>query len=188
MYKKSKTGGAVFSRANSPGVHSNGEHVLNMIDLTNKKVGRLSVLNQHGAQGKQLTWLCRCDCGNTVVVRGDHLREGTTRSCGCLGKENRENGANFKHGGRKTRLYSIWAGMRKRCTNKNCTAYGNYGGRGIKVCKEWKDFSVFRDWALKSGYLDSLSIDRINVDGNYEPANCRWATAKMQANNRRKRR
>lgn len=91
---------------------------------------------------------------------------------------------NFKHGGRNTRLYRCWKGMRNRCYNPNNPKYYRYGGRGIVVCDEWEDFAVFRDWALANGYNDELSIDRIDNDGNYEPSNCKWSTPKEQANNR----
>jgi hypothetical protein len=159
-------------------------------DITGKRFGRLVALKlDHYHQRKNASrlqyWLCRCDCGNEVVVAKPSLGKATF-SCGCLGKERRlTSKGNFKHGGKHTLLYEKWKGIFARCNNKNNISYKNYGGRGIKICPEWHDFASFRDWALANGYQDDLSIDRIDVNGNYEPLNCRWITIKEQSNNKR---
>jgi len=107
------------------------------------------------------------------------------KSCGCAMPKLIGN-ANRKHGGFGTRLYNIWVNMKRRCKNPNLACYKNYGGRGISVCQKWSnDFSIFKKWALKSGYKDNLSIDRINNDGNYKPGNCRFVTKGENCRNQR---
>ena len=157
-------------------------------DLTGQKFGRLTVVKQNGHKGKKVAWLCRCDCGNYTTVTGSELKTGGTKSCGCINKERMHgNKIRLTHGGTKTRLYGIWNSMKQRTENPKTISYEYYGGRGITVCDEWRDsFEAFRDWAQESGYRDDLTIDRINVDGNYDPGNCRWATRKEQMHNTRR--
>lgn len=146
------------------------------MDLAGQKFNMLTVLEFYDVQNGMSRWLCKCDCGNEVVVYGRHLKSGNTISCGCYYKKhNHEFG--YKHGWAKTRLYRIWSDMKARCLNPNEKSYKWYGGKGISVCEEWlSDFTEFRDWALDNGYNDKLSIDRIDSSENYCPENCRWIT------------
>ena len=155
-------------------------------NLTGKKFGKLLVLEQHGRnRNKSVLWLCRCDCGNETVASNGSLIGGTVQSCGCLKQRQRE--AVTKHGLHNTKIYKKWQSMKTRCNNPNASNYKDYGGRGITVCDEWlNDFESFYRWAINNGYKEGLTLDRIDVDGDYTPSNCRWATIAEQNNNQRK--
>lgn len=164
-----------------------------MHNLYNQRFGRLLVIGytrdyvtKNGTTVSR--WICLCDCQKDLlesnreysyIATGD-LLTGKVKSCGCLHED-----IVSKHGHSKTRLHKIWVDMRSRCRNPNLECYHNYGGRGIKVCEEWENFDSFMMWANSNGYNDKLTIDRIDVDGNYEPNNCRWITKKEQENNKR---
>ena len=173
----------------------------NKVDLTGKRFGRLVVLEQAeyhiDKKGRKIRmWKCKCDCGNETIVRHGGLQRGTTTSCGCFHKET-VGRLKRTHGlSHKSHLYSVWKNIKDRCYREKCKSYHNYGGRGIAMCDEWRsDYKAFYDWSMANGYKEEqtaggvniLSIDRINNDGNYEPSNCRWVTADVQAKNKRKR-
>lgn len=157
------------------------------IDLTGQRFGRLMVVRYAGrSRGKKNLWLCKCDCGNEKVVAVDKLHSGNTKSCGCLQREVHRK-CRMTHGKSDTKLYLVWREMITRTENQNAERYGIYGGRGISICGEWhNDFQLFYDWAIQNGYKEGLTIDRIDVNGNYEPDNCRWITPYEQSRNLRK--
>lgn len=127
---------------------------------------------------------CKCDCGNIIITRYADVKSGNTKSCGCQLIESVHNRKDY-HGKMHERVYQSWRAMKLRCYNEHSEKYKNYGGRGIAVCVEWKDdFMAFYKWAIDNGYRDNLTIDRIDVNGNYEPSNCRWVTMKQQARNK----
>lgn len=167
-----------------------------------KRVGRLTLIEKRRIPNGRWTrggWLCRCDCGTEKVFRTDQL--GDTVSCGCYNKERNYNSqdnprhkkyayADSQRSSPYIRLYDVWKHMLGRCNNPNDTSYPNYGGRGIQVCDEWRDYAKFKTWALDNGFDihktgQEQSIDRIDVNGNYEPKNCRWADIYVQSNNKR---
>lgn len=162
-------------------------------DLTHKRFGQLVVLSQAGRNKYgHLVWLCQCDCGNRKIVDGQHLRHGNTRSCGCMESLNRKNFGTRSirtHEASETPLYKAWMRMKVRCNNQNSDHWNDYGGRGISVCAEWNhSFEAFQKWALENGWRQDLTLDRIDVNGNYEPSNCRWITnAEQQCNKRNNR-
>ena len=157
------------------------------LDLTGCRFGRLVVIEQvpTSALDNKRRWLCRCDCGNTLITTTQNLRKGDTKSCGCF-KHDSTVARMLKHGDTGTHLYNVWKAKRKRCYNDRNTDYKYYGGRGIRVCDELNsDFESFKRWAVSHGYSPELTIDRINSDKDYSPSNCRWITMKSQCNNRR---
>lgn len=150
-------------------------------DINGQKFGKLTAVKYLYVKNGHAIWLCKCDCGNFTKVASNDLLKGGTKSCGCLQKE-----SHTKHGKYKERLYNIYRGIKQRCYNHNRKRYKDYGGRGIKMCDEWlNDFMMFYDWSMANGYDDTLTIDRIDNDGNYEPNNCRWVTPKQQVRNQR---
>ena len=167
---------------------SKSEEVIYIKDLVNEIFHDLKVISFAGKRNRTRYWLCECKCGNRKEIREDHLTSGVTHSCGCKKKSQiiQRNKENTKHGKRYTRVYKIWQAMKYRCYNPNSDEYQYYGERGICLCDEWNNnFSKFYNWVINNGYKDNLTIDRIDVNGNYEPDNCRWTTMKIQENNKR---
>lgn len=150
-------------------------------------LGELKLLEIVGSnKHKKRIGKYRCFCGKTFETLLASVKNKLTQSCGCYSSFNSKNNHLLKHGESSSRLSNIRSKIRQRCTNPNCEDFYNYGGRGITVCEEWRnDFTKFRDWALANGYSDELEIDRIDVNGNYEPSNCRWVNESIQRTNQR---
>jgi hypothetical protein len=148
-------------------------------DLTNLEFGKLTVIELSHIKSRKSYWKCLCSCGNETTVRSDCLRDGNTKSCGCLNFEPK----GIIHNMHNTKLYHVWASMKDRCSNLKNKKYEYYGGKGVKVCESWLEFLPFYNWAIENGYKEKLTIDRIDVAGNYEPNNCRWITQQEQSEN-----
>ena len=158
-------------------------HPANFIDLTGQKFNHLVVLGISGRTQKgQIIWECKCDCGCITQSVGNNLKNGRKKSCGCM----TDRSFNKKHGMTRTRIYSTWLSIKKRCYNPNNKDYYNYGGRGIEMCQEWKSsFVNFYDWAISNGYNDNLTIERKDNNKDYCPDNCKWIPMSEQSGNRR---
>lgn len=152
-----------------------------VVDISDQKFGMFTVIKFHSLNvRKKSMWLCVCDCGTEKVIEGSNLKRANTKSCGCVRYDKVT-----KHGRSKSLEYKTWVSMIRRCTKENEKDYPRYGGRGIKVCDSW--LNSFENFYADMGERPSLnhSIDRFNVNGNYEPSNCRWATSSQQERNKR---
>lgn len=156
--------------------------------LVGQIFGRLTVIEEIEKKGPHRYYLCKCSCGNFKAIRQNSLLLGKTKSCGCLQKEKAKITArniNLSHGDFGTKLYRVWAGIKNRCKNPNFKYFSDYGGRGIKICLSWEEYTKFKEWAINSGYQEGLTIERIDVNGDYEPNNCKWITMAEQGKNKR---
>lgn len=156
-------------------------------ELCGKRFGNLTAIKYVGVdKGRHKYWLFKCDCGNEPIAELSNVKSGRTISCGCI-QNKRTIESHTTHGLTHTKIYGRYKAMVARCYRPSTKSYVNYGGRGIKICDEWLDkkdgFVNFYNWAIENGYSEELSLDRIDVDGNYEPSNCRWVSQKIQSNN-----
>lgn len=157
-----------------------------VIDMTGYETGRIKVVERAGKnKSGNILWRYECSCGGGGIATADAIRR--MKSCGCIRKENGKDffhNFNITHGESRTRIYTIWGNMINRTSNKKNKDYKNYGGRGITVCEEWKNYLTFKKWALENGYSDTLTLDRIDNDKGYCTGNCRWADEETQNNNK----
>jgi hypothetical protein len=162
------------------------------IDLTGKRFGRLTAIQQVEKVITVKLWECKCECGVTTLRNSNTLRTGHTKSCGCLSREALTKRTNLKHGlsklpnGKVNPLYHVWTQIKQRCRNPRDSGFKDYGGRGITFFAPWDDFKVFYDWAMSAGYVPGLTIERIDNDRNYEPENCTWISWNQQRKNNRR--
>ena len=161
----------------------------NRKNLIGQTFGRLTVIaegktRETKSKRKQYYWVCQCNCGSQPKeINQNSLLTGDIVSCGCYRSEHKSE-YGFKHGMSNTRIYNIWSGIIQRCCNPNAHNYARYGGRGITICQDWlNSFVSFYKWAMGNGYADNLTIDRIDLDGDYSPSNCRWITQAEQNRN-----
>ena len=162
-------------------------------NLSGQRYGMVVVTDKYFVKNGRVYWMCRCDCGNTFVRRSDIIKHPDVKSCGCYQKK-RNKTSSLKHGDGSNkseyhRLYHSWQSMKNRCLNEKYVQFKDWGGRGITICDEWlgeNGYINFKKWALSHGYNEKLTLDRIDVNGNYEPSNCRWITKTEQNKNTRK--
>lgn len=146
-------------------------------DLAGQRFGRLTVVGRSATIGKNVRWLCRCDCGSEHVVYGQNLRNGSVKSCGCQAHPQ-------THGMTGSRIYQTWASMHARCNSPSYWARKHYADKGITICEDWKRFEAFRDWAMQNGYTDNLTLDRKDNSKGYEASNCRFISIADQQRNK----